>query len=150
MKAKMRTNTEPEVTTDISTAADMTTTVESEDDDTILLDRDTYRRIKKMDRASLEALIQDIYESGHKKGLKEAQDLINTSEDLVQQAEVLVAKGQKTVDEVSEKIKGSTDTRHDTHTVDFDMMRNEIRGISGIGEKRADSIMEIVRKYIRE
>ena len=72
MKAKMRTNTEPEVTTDISTAADMTTTVESEDDDTILLDRNTYKSIKKMDRASLETLIQDIHESGRRKGLKEA------------------------------------------------------------------------------
>lgn len=27
-----------------------------------LLDRDTYRRIKKMDRATLEGLIQDIFE----------------------------------------------------------------------------------------
>ena len=71
MKAKMRTNPEPAVTTDISTAADTSTTVESEDD-AFLLDRDTYRRIKKMDRASLEALIQDIHESGSRKGLKEA------------------------------------------------------------------------------
>ena len=29
-----------------------------------LLDRDTYRRIKKMDRATLEGLIQDIFERG--------------------------------------------------------------------------------------
>ena len=65
MKAKMRTNTEPEVTTDTST------TVESEDD-AFLLDRNTYKSIKKMDRASLEALIQDIHESGRQKGLKEA------------------------------------------------------------------------------
>ena len=72
MKAKMRTNTEPEVTTDMSTTTDTSTTVESEDDDTILLDRDTYRKIKKMDRASLETLIQDIHESGRRKGLKEA------------------------------------------------------------------------------
>ena len=72
MKAKMRTNTEPEVNTDTSTAADMTTTIESEDDDTILLDRNTYKSIKKMDRASLETLIQDIHESGRRKGLKEA------------------------------------------------------------------------------
>ena len=34
-----------------------------------LLDRNTYRRIKKMDRVALEGLIQDIFERGHKKGL---------------------------------------------------------------------------------
>ena len=37
-----------------------------------LLDRSLYRTIKKMDRESLESLIQDIYESGRQKGLKEA------------------------------------------------------------------------------
>ena len=72
MKAKMRTNTEPEVTATEATTVDTSTTVESEDDDTILLDRNTYKSIKKMDRASLEALIQDIHESGRRKGLKEA------------------------------------------------------------------------------
>ena len=71
MKAKMRTNTEPEVTTDMSTTTDTSTTVESEDD-AFLLDRNTYKSIKKMDRASLETLIQDIHESGRRKGLKEA------------------------------------------------------------------------------
>ena len=72
MKAKMRTNTEPEVTTDISTSVDTSTTVEFEDD-AFLLDRNTYKSIKKMDRASLETLIQDIHESGRRKGLKEAR-----------------------------------------------------------------------------
>ena len=71
MKAKMRTNTEPEVTATVATTDDTSTTVESEDD-AFLLDRDTYRKIKKMDRASLETLIQDIHESGRRKGLKEA------------------------------------------------------------------------------
>ncbi len=51
------------------------------------------------------------------------------------------------MDEVTEKIK---ETGNNVHTVDIDTMRDEIRGISGIGEKRADSIMEIVRKYIQE
>ena len=41
-----------------------------------LLDRDTYRRIKKMDRATLEELIQDIFERGRKKGLAEAGVII--------------------------------------------------------------------------
>jgi hypothetical protein len=65
-------NTEPEVTATEATTVDTSTTVESEDDDTILLDRNTYKSIKKMDRASLETLIQDIHESGRRKGLKEA------------------------------------------------------------------------------
>ena len=34
-----------------------------------ILDRDAYRYIKKMDRAMLEGLIQDIFERGRKKGL---------------------------------------------------------------------------------
>ena len=51
-----------------------TTTVESveSEDDTITLDRNLYKSIKKMDRATLEGLIQDIYENGRRKGLKEA------------------------------------------------------------------------------
>ena len=71
MKAKMRTHTEPEVTATEATTVDTSTTVESEDD-AFLLDRNTYKSIKKMDRASLETLIQDIHESGRRKGLKEA------------------------------------------------------------------------------
>ena len=147
---KARTTSSDEIateTTDTSTALPTTDTDMTEDTNPIALDRNLYKSIKKMDRATLEGLIQDIYENGRKKGLKEAQELINTSENLVQQAEVLVAKGQKTVDEVTEKIK---ETGNNVHTVDLDTMRDEIRGISGIGEKRADSIMEIVRKYIRE
>ena len=38
-------------------------------DEENFLDRDTYRRIKKMDRATLERLIHDIYARGRKKGL---------------------------------------------------------------------------------
>ena len=37
-----------------------------------LLDRNLYRTIKKMDRSTLEGLINDIYEQGRQKGLKEA------------------------------------------------------------------------------
>ena len=147
MKARTTSTSSDEINTDASTAPATTDTDLTEDTNPIALDRNLYKSIKKMDRATLEGLIQDIYENGRKKGLKETQELINTSENLVQQAEVLVAKGQKTVDEVTEKIK---ETGNTVHTVDFDTMRDEIRGISGIGEKRADNIMEIVRKYIRE
>lgn len=37
-----------------------------------LLDRNTYRSIKKMDREELQGLIERIYEQGRQKGLNEA------------------------------------------------------------------------------
>lgn len=42
-----------------------------------ILDCDTYRRIKKMDRATLEGLIQDIFERGRKKRLAEAGVIVD-------------------------------------------------------------------------
>ena len=56
------------------------------DDIEQLLDRNTYRRIKKMDRVALEGLIQDIFEQGRKKGLAEAgviiaEDVESTTDD---------------------------------------------------------------------
>ena len=75
MRSKPTTN---DAGTDTSTANDASTPVEDSnsdmttDADLTLLDRNTYKSIKKMDRASLEALIQDIHESGRQKGLKEA------------------------------------------------------------------------------
>lgn len=39
--------------------------------DAPLLDRNLYKTIKRMDRETLQGLIQDIYESGRKKGLSE-------------------------------------------------------------------------------
>ena len=50
--------------------------VDKQIDEENFLDRDTYRRIKKMDRATLEGLIQDIFERGRKKGLAEAGVII--------------------------------------------------------------------------
>ncbi len=44
----------------------------AEVNDICLLDRNTYKSIKKMGRETLQGLIQDIYESGRKKGLNEA------------------------------------------------------------------------------
>lgn len=49
------------------------------DDIEQLLDRDTYRRIKKMDRATLEGLIQDIFERGRRKGLADAGVIVDES-----------------------------------------------------------------------
>ena len=121
MKAKMRTNTEPEVTTDMSTTTDTSTTVESEDDDTILLDRNTYKSIKKMDRATLEGLIQDIFERGRKKGLAEAG--------------VIIAEDAECSD--------------DGDTLDLRAVEAKIKAIRGIGEKRAEEIMLIFENYLR-
>ena len=85
-----------------------------------LLDRDTYRRIKKMDRATLEGLIQDIFERGRKKGLAEAGVII--AEDV-------------------ERSDGGD-------TLDLRAVESEIRAIRGIGEKRAEEIMLIFEKHL--
>ena len=116
MKAKMRTNTEPEVNTDTSTAVDTSTTVESEDD-AFLLDRNTYKSIKKMDRASLEVLIQDIHESGRQKGLKEA---------------------------------GVVDDHTGEPEINLDLreLERQIKAVKGVGEKRAEEIMQIVEHWL--
>lgn len=84
-----------------------------------LLDRDTYRRIKKMDRATLEGLIQDIFERGRKKGLAEASVIVDESAS---------DDGEK--------------------TLDLRAVETEIRGIKGIGEKRAEEIMLIFEKRL--
>jgi hypothetical protein len=116
MKAKMRTNTEPEVTATEATTDDTSTTVESEDDDTILLDRNTYKSIKKMDRASLETLIQDIHESGRRKGLKEAAGDDHTGEPEI--------------------------------NLDLRELEKQIKAVKGVGEKRAEEIMQIVEHWL--
>ena len=52
---------------------EMNTTAEPVDEDTApLLDRNTYRTIKKMDKDTLQGLIETIYEQGRQKGLSEA------------------------------------------------------------------------------
>lgn len=84
-----------------------------------LLDRDTYRRIKKMDRATLEGLIQDIFERGRMKGLAEASVIVDESAS---------DDGEK--------------------TLDLRAVETEIRGIKGIGEKRAEEIMLIFEKRL--
>ena len=60
---KIRTNTieTPETTP----TADAT-------EDNAFLDRDTYRKIKKMDRESMQSFLADIYESGRQKEREEA------------------------------------------------------------------------------
>ena len=89
------------------------------DDIEQLLDRNTYCRIKKMDRATLEGLIQDIFERGRKKGLAEAGVIIDES--------------------------ASDDGEE---TLDLRAVESEIRSIRGIGEKRAEEIMLIFEKHL--
>lgn len=83
-----------------------------------ILDRNTYRRIKKMDRATLEGLM-DIFERGRKKGLAEAGVMVDES----------------TADDRGE-------------TLDLRKVESEIRGIKGIGEKKAEEIMLIFEKHL--
>lgn len=84
-----------------------------------ILDRNTYRRIKKMDRATLEGLIQDIFERGRKKGLAEAGVMVD---------------------------EGASDGEEET--LDLRALEMEIRSIRGIGEKRAEEIMLIFEKHL--
>ena len=83
-----------------------------------LLDRDTYRRIKKMDRATLEGLIQDIFERGRKKGLAEAGVIVDET------------------------------ASDDDSTLDLRAVESEIKAIRGIGEKRAEEIMLIFERHL--
>ena len=125
MKAKVTASTEGMNTNDVSTNAstpvednssDMTT-----DADIPLLDRNTYKSIKKMDRASLEELIQNVHESGRQKGrseaLKEAQD---------------------------------ADDHTGEHEINLDLreLEKQIKAVKGVGEKRAEEIMGIVEKWL--
>lgn len=93
--------------------------IDKQIDEENFLDRDTYRRIKKMDRATLEGLIQDIFEQGRKKGLAEAGVIVD---------EAASDGGEK--------------------TLDLRAVESEIRAIRGIGEKRVEGIMLIFEKHL--
>ena len=56
-----------------SITADSTATTEDiTADDNAFLDRDTYRKIKKMDRESMQSFLNDVFESGRQKEREEA------------------------------------------------------------------------------
>ena len=71
-----------------------------------------------MDRATLEGLIQDIFERGRKKGLAEADVIVDES------------------------------VSANDNTLDLRAVEAEIRSIRGIGEKRAEEIMLIFEKHL--
>ncbi len=91
------------------------------DDDAVhLLDRNLYRTIKKMDRNTLEGLLNDLFERGRKKGLAEAGMIVADIED--------GGNGDK--------------------TLDLRAVETDIKKIHGIGEKRSEEIMRIFEKHL--
>ena len=70
------------------------------------LDRDTYKKVKSMNRERMERFLADVYEMGK-----------NSNHEAV---------------------------------VDFNELRKRISEIKGIGEKRADIIMNVVETYLME
>ena len=99
---------------------DMNTPISPDDDAVPLLDRTLYRAIKKMDRNTLEGLLNDLFERGRKKGLAEAG--------------VIVAENE--------------DVGDDDKTLDLRAVEADIKKIRGIGEKRAEEIMRIFERHL--
>ena len=141
MKAKVNTVSTEEINTnDVSTntstsvegnSSDMTTYA-----DIPLLDRDTYRRIKKMDRASLETLIQDIHESGRRKGRTEALKKATSTTPTVEDSD----------DCLGDEIALPPTDGH--NSLDLRELEKSIKAVNGVGEKRAEEIMWIVEKWL--
>ena len=100
-----------------------------------LLDRNLYKTIKKMDRASLESLINDIYESGRKKGAKEATTVPNLE--------------NSPDNSVPNQESHTDDNTDDNHTLDLRVLEKEIRSVKGIGEKRTEEIMLLIEKWLK-
>lgn len=84
-----------------------------------LLDRNLYWTIKKMDRNTLEGLLNDIFERGRKQGLAEAG--------------VIVAEDEQCADD---------------RTLDLRAVEADIKKIRGIGEKRTEGIMAIFERHL--
>ncbi len=97
---------------------DMNTPTATDDDAVPLLDRNLYRAIKKMDRNTLEGLLNDLFERGRKKGLAEAGVIVDET------------------------------ASDDDSTLDLRAVESEIKAIRGIGEKRAEEIMKIFEKHL--
>ena len=97
---------------------DMNTPTATDDDAVPLLDRNLYRAIKKMDRNTLEGLLNDLFERGRKKGLAEAGVIVDET------------------------------ASDDDSTLDLRAVESEIKAIRGIGVKRAEEIMKIFEKHL--
>ena len=101
-----------------------------------LLDRNLYKTIKKMDRASLESLINDIYESGRKKGAEEAVSAASDSEN---SSDNSVSNQENSCVE---------DTVDNHHTLDLRVLEKNIRTVKGIGAKRTEEVMAIIEQWL--
>lgn len=97
---------------------EMNTPTTTDDDAVPLLDRNLYRTIKKMDRNTLEGLLNDLFERGRKKGIAEAGVIVDET------------------------------ASDDDSTLDLRAVESEIKAIRGIGEKRAEEIMKIFEKHL--
>ena len=95
-------------------------TLTTTDDDVPLLDRNLYRTIKKMDRTTLEGLLNDLFERGRMKGLAEAGVIVADTED----------------------------DSDDGKTLDLRAVEADIKKIRGIGKKRAEEIMRIFERHL--
>lgn len=76
------------------------------------LDRNLYRSIKKMDRADMEGLLNDVFENGRKQGNEEAGANVDNS------------------------------------AIDLHELEKDIKAIKGVGEKRAEEIMNLIVKHL--
>ena len=110
----------PFVTKEIATPVednDSDTTTQATDDTLPLLDRNTYKSIKKMGMETLEGLIQDNYESGRQKGRSEMG-----SDD-----EIVISP--------------------DDHNAWDRELAASIKNVKGVGENRAEETMRIIEAW---
>ena len=126
MKSALKSMNEKKVT---SNETDTPVTMEN---DLPLLDRNLYKTIKKMDRA----LINDIYESGRKKGAEEA---VSAASDSEVSSDNSVSNQENSCGE---------DTVDDNHTLDLRVLEKNIRKVKGIGEKRTEEVMVIIEQWL--
>ncbi len=76
--------------------------------------RETYKKIKKMDRQQMERFVLNIFEEGYLAGGKEAKK--------------------------ADAGKG----------IDIEKLKVKIKEIKGIGEKKTEEIMKIIKEYLEE
>ncbi len=113
-----------------------TSTTTTPENELPLLDRNLYKTIKKMDRASLESLINDIYESGRKKG---AEETVSAASDSEVSSDNSVSNQENSCGE---------DTVDDNHTLDLRVLEKNIRKVKGIGEKRTEEVMVVIEQWL--
>jgi len=89
-----------------------------------------------MNRASLASLINDIYESGRKKGAEEAVSAVSDSEN---SSDNSVSNQENSCVE---------DTVDNHHTLDLRVLEKNIWKVKGIGEKRTEEVMVVIEQWL--